>query len=158
MYTSYLPINNSDILATQTGLELTKRVNCYTPEGRDLVIDKLERLKTENFNRVLVPSFQYYTNECEVTYIVNYIKGYAIGTLVPQYANIVYEDVVQKKSDWTFYDYSTINFIVDVTTEKIYAVDLLSYTNVPNHDDRQSKWDIVRPDEFNKLKSAMNLS
>ena len=106
----------------------------------------------------IVPSFQYYTNECEVTCIVNYIKGYAIGTLVPQYANIVYEDVVQKKSDWTFYDYSTINFIVEVTTEKIYAVDLLSYTNVPNHDDRQSKWDIVRPDEFNILKSVMNLS
>ena len=158
MYPSYVPINNSDILATETGLELTKRVNCYTSEGRDLVIDKLERLKTENFNRVLVPPFQYSTNQYEVTYTVNYIKGYVMGTLIPKFANIVYEDVVQKKSDWTFFDYSTINFIVEVTTEKIYAVDLLSYANIPNHDDRQSKWDIVRPDEFNKLKSAMNLS
>lgn len=158
MYPSYVPINNSDILATETGLELTKRVNCYTSEGRDLVIDKLERLKTENFNRVLVPPFQYSTNQYEVTYTVNYIKGYVMGTLIPKFANIVYEDVVQKKSDWTFFDYSTINFIVEVATENIYAIDLLSYTNVPNHDDRQSKWNIVYPHEYNNLKSLMNLS
>ena len=81
-----------------------------------------------------------------------------MGTLIPKFANIVYEDVVQKKSDWTFFDYSTINFIVEVATENIYAIDLLSYTNVPNHDDRQSKWNIVYPHEYNNLKSLMNLS
>ena len=39
-----------------------------------------------------------------ITYDTVFIKGWGVGTLIPNFANIVYEDVGQRESDWTFDD------------------------------------------------------
>ena len=121
------------------------------------MVDKLERLKEENFNRVLIPDFKYEVYKNTVNYDVDFIKGSAVGTLVPKYASIVYEDVVKRKSDWTFFDLSTINFIVEFNTENIYAVDFQSYAYIPNHDHRESQWHSSIKSDSEKINSLLNI-
>ena len=59
---------------------------------------------------------------------------------ISKYADIVYEDVVQRTSDWTFMDLHSVNFIVEYSTDNIYAIDFQSYTYIPNHEERISRW------------------
>ena len=63
-----------------------------------------------------------------------------IGTFIPDFANIVYEDVVLRDSDWTFDDYGMSNFIVEHNTNKIFAVDFQSYNYIPDRNHRESSW------------------
>ena len=38
---------------------LEKKFNCLTEKNLNLMVDKLERLKNENFNRIHIPDFKY---------------------------------------------------------------------------------------------------
>ena len=129
-----------DSSSVEASFRLKKIIHCGTLENKNAMVEKLDRLKTENFNRVFIPNFDYYVDDNTVTYDVDFIKGYGIGTLIPKYANIVYEDIVKRKSDWIFYDLATINFIVEFGTEKIYAIDFQSYAYIPDHQVREDKW------------------
>ena len=71
-----------------------------------------------------------------------------VGTLIPYFTNIIYEDIVQRDLDWTFDDYGSSNFIVEHITDRIFAVDFQSYNYLPNRDYRESKWK-----KFQKLNS-----
>ena len=124
-----------------TTFTLTKKTECKTTEEFDAIIEKLDRLKNENFNRVLIPEFNYSIDHNKITQNVQFIKGYPVATFHPEYSNILYEDVVQRKSDWTFTDYSFMNFIVDKVTHKIYAIDFLSFQYCPSMDYRQYLWE-----------------
>tara|TARA_B100000282_G_scaffold290646_1_gene261872 strand:- start:972 stop:1457 length:486 start_codon:yes stop_codon:yes gene_type:complete len=136
----------------EASFKLTKTMHCHDSKNVDEMVNKLDRLKNEDFNRVFIPNYEYKVNDNDVIYTVDFIKGFALGTLVPKYAHIVYEDVVQRKSEWTFMDLHTVNFIVDYHTEKIYAVDFQSYTKIPNQKDRQECWDICRKTDMDFLK------
>ena len=106
----------------KASFKLIKTIHCDTSENVNEMVDKLDRLKNENFNRVLIPNFEYEVKNNDVIYTVDFIKGYGMGTLVPKYANIVYEDVVKRKSEWTFMDLHTVNFIVEYSTEKMFTL------------------------------------
>ena len=141
----------------KASFKLIKTIHCDTSENVYEMVDKLDRLKNENFNRVLIPNFEYEVKNNDVIYTVDFIKGYGMGTLVPKYANIVYEDVVKRKSEWTFMDLHTVNFIVEYSTEKIYAIDFQSYTKVPSQSDRQINWDYSTKSDLNDLKRINEL-
>tara|TARA_B100000424_G_scaffold256470_1_gene236477 strand:- start:452 stop:937 length:486 start_codon:yes stop_codon:yes gene_type:complete len=141
----------------KASFKLIKTIHCDTSENVNEMVDKLDRLKNENFNRVLIPNFEYEVKNNDVIYTVDFIKGYGMGTLVPKYANIVYEDVVKRKSEWTFMDLHTVNFIVEYSTEKIYAIDFQSYTKVPDKSDRQLYWDYSIKSDLNDLKRINEL-
>tara|TARA_Y100000356_G_scaffold49838_1_gene39739 strand:- start:446 stop:934 length:489 start_codon:yes stop_codon:yes gene_type:complete len=155
-YSSNLHFGASNI-PVKASFKLIKTIHCDKSENVDKMVDKLDRLKKENFNRVLIPNFEYEVKNTDVIYTVDFIKGYGMGTLVPKYANIVYEDVVKRKSEWTFMDLHTVNFIVEYSTEKIYAIDFQSYTKVPDQIDRQINWDYSIKSDLDDLKKINQL-
>jgi len=125
----------------QASFRLSKTIHCKKEEYRDHMIEKLERLKKEDFNRVLVPEFTYTVDGNDVTYDVEYIKGYGIGTLIPRFAQIIREDVLNRPNPWTFTDFNTVNFIVEMHTNKIFTVDFQSYCYCPNTEERERIWE-----------------
>ena len=134
-------IYNTDNLPSvlESSFTLVKQFNCFTKDNLFVMIDKLERLKNENFNRVHIPDFEYKVDGNILTYDT---------VLIPYFTNIIYEDIVQRDLDWTFDDYGSSNFIVEHNTDRIFAVDFQSYNYLPNRDYRESKWK-----KFEKLNS-----
>ena len=58
---------------------LDKTVVCDSEELARGVVEKLDRLKKEDFNRIYIPKFDYYTNRNAIRYRVEFIKGYPLG-------------------------------------------------------------------------------
>ena len=77
----------------------------------------------------------------DVTYDVQYIKGYGVGTLIPKFAQIIKEDVLNHPNPWTFTDFNTSNFIVEMRSSKIYTIDFQSYCYSPDKEKRKIIWD-----------------
>ncbi len=118
---------------------LTRKVDCKDIKRRDIYLEKLKRLQSEDFNRVKVPPFYYEYEDNIVTCVSRYVKGlYAMTNL--EQRQIIYEDVVEHKSDWTFSDFGVSNFIVEEDTNIIFSVDLQSYKYHPNLDKRITAW------------------
>ncbi len=137
-YYSGLSGTNCDFVSTR--FTLIKKTKFRTTEEFDAIIEKLDRLKNENFNRVLIPQFDYTIEGNKIVQNIQFIKGYTVATFHPKYSKILYEDVVRRKSDWTFTDFSFMNFIVHKVTNQIYAVDFLSFEYCPSIDYREKKW------------------
>tara|TARA_B100001996_G_scaffold125017_1_gene94729 strand:+ start:543 stop:1025 length:483 start_codon:yes stop_codon:yes gene_type:complete len=154
-YHSSLQLGYQDT-SVEASFKLEKIIHCGTLENKNAMVEKLDRLKTEDFNRVSIPDFDYHVDNNTVTYNVDFIKGYGIGTLIPKYADIVYEDVVQRESDWVFHDLATINFIVEFGTEKIYAIDFQSYACIPDHRIREIKWEESRANDTVKVNGMLS--
>ena len=133
---------------------LDKTIVCDTDEIASGVVNKLDRLQKEDFNRIHIPKFDYYINRNAVRYRVEFIKGYPLGT-VSKFKDIIYEDVVDRESDWTFDDFGASNFIVEHNTDKIFAVDFQSYNYIPNRDYRISKWEKLKKINFNILEDIL---
>ena len=119
---------------------LDKTVVCDSDEIARGVVEKFDRLQKEDFNRIHVPKFDYYAMDNAVRYRVEFIKGYPLGT-ISRFKDIIYEDVVNRESDWTFDDYSMGNFVVEHTGE-VWAVDFTSYRYMPDREERNEKWKI----------------
>ena len=122
-YSSCIFNKNNEPSVLESSFTLVKQFNCFTKDNLDLMIDKLERLKKENFNRINIPDFEYSVEGNYISYNTVFIKGWGVGTHIPEFANIIYEDVVERDSDWTFDDFGSSNFIVEHNTDKIFAVD-----------------------------------
>ena len=155
-YHSNLQLGYQRDKSVEASFKLEKIIHCGTPESKDAMVEKLDRLKTEDFNRVFIPDFTYHVDGTTVTYNVDFIKGYGIGTLIPKYADIVYEDVVKRESDWMFFDLATINFIVEFDTEKIYAIDFQSYACIPDHQIREAQWKHSRDNDTVKVNGMLS--
>ena len=151
-YSSNLHFGASNI-PVKASFKLIKTIHCDKSENVDEMVDKLDRLKKENFNRVLIPNFEYEIKDKDVIYTVDFIKGNGIGTLIPKFADIVYEDVVKRNSEWVFVDLHTVNFMVEKGTKKIYAIDFQSYARVPDHATRQALWESCTNSDLNDLKT-----
>ena len=121
--------------------QFTKTIDCITEENTAMMVDKLERLKKEKFERILIPQFEYEVEDNIIIQKVEYIKGRKMGMTVEKYRNWIYQDLVERDSDWTFCDYYYDNFIVLDAENKIYAVDFQSYDYMPSKDDRRKIWD-----------------
>ena len=131
---------------------LKKIVTCENKDIAVAVSKKFDKLKQDNFNRILIPDFDYSINDNLITYHQEYIKGYALGT-ISKYSQIIYEDVVIRKSDWTFDDYSMGNFVIEIYTNKIYMVDILSYCYYPDVDRRIKAWYLYKERNRKDLKN-----
>ena len=141
----------------QASFRLSKTIHCKKEEYRDHMVEKLERLKNEDFNRVLVPEFTYTVDGNDVTYDVQYVKGYGVGTLIPEYAQIIKEDVLNRPNPWTFTDFNSSNFIIELHTNKIFTIDFQSYCYCPNIEERESIWKNFMEREKRRRKKFISL-
>jgi len=155
-YSSCIFNKNNEPSVLESSFTLVKQFNCFTKDNLDLMIDKLERLKKENFNRINIPDFEYSVEGNYISYNTVFIKGWGVGTHIPEFANIIYEDVVERDSDWTFDDFGSSNFIVEHNTDKIFAVDFQSYNYIPDREHRISKWEKFKNLNFYMLKDLAN--
>ena len=63
-----------------------------------------------------------------------------LSNKVSKFKGDIYDDIVERESDWTFDDYGYGNFVVEWKTLKIYAVDFTSYRYMPDREERRRKW------------------
>jgi hypothetical protein len=132
---------------------LTKEITCQKKYDVEIIINKLERLQNDHFNRIKIPKFYYEIKENTVVYTSEFIKG--VYAITPQQRTIVYEDVVLKDSDWTLFDYYYSNFIVENETEIIYAVDFQSYCHFPDINLRIDDWNYTDSEQKDFVKSLL---
>ena len=87
-----------------------------------------EHLQNETFNRVHIPDFSFKRKNSSIIYESDYIKGTQICEHNKQkYKNIIFEDIVKKRSNYSFTSYHRTNFIVEEYTNRIYYIDLDDY-------------------------------
>lgn len=93
-------------------------------------VELLQMLKSETFNRIMIPNFTFCIIEPGILQICSeYIKG--------RYPNrkemeIIKEDLVYRESEYSFGDYNINNFIVEgIPPSEIYVIDLDSFTKIP---------------------------
>ena len=103
---------------------------------------KLQKLEEDRntFTEVHVPYFTFDTIDKDLTITIQseFIKGHFVGH---RFSDILYKNLVERDSLWSFTDYGILNFIKQENTEKIYCIDLASYRKM-----EVSK----RRDEWNK--------
>lgn len=153
--TSLTAINRVRKRVESYNYQFKKVVTCQDVETAIEIIKKFDRLKKDNFDRILIPEFDYSIKDNVITYTQEYIKGYPLGT-VSKYSQIIYEDVVIRKSDWTFDDYSMGNFVIEIYTNKIYMVDILAYCYYPDLDRRLKAWYLYRERNIRDLKKLLD--
>ncbi len=118
---------------------LIRKVDCKTSKLKEIYLQKLDRLKDEDFNRVKVPSFHYEVDGNIVTCVSQFVKG--LYAFTSEQRRIIYEDVVNHDSEWTFSDYGYDNFLVEESTNTIFSVDFQSYRYYPDLDKRKRSWE-----------------
>ncbi len=132
-----------------TTFKLIKTIYCTNLEMVSTVVDNLERLKQDSFNRIKVPKFSYTREGMIVIQEIEFIKGCNIACYPKKYWDIIHEDIVLRDDDWTFADFNHSNFIVPYKENTIYAVDLSSYGFHPDRYQRNSQW--IHHQKFNHL-------
>ncbi len=117
-------------------------------EDRDLLckhVSRLERLlkdiTDDPFEYVKIPSFTFTVNDNILRVEQEYIKGLFVGY---QGQDILWKDLVERKSEYTFTDYHITNFIrTPFKPYDIYCIDLVSYKK-SSHTTRLHNWETQR--------------
>ena len=117
-------------------MTLKKEMVFSTVSQLEKVVKNLERLKTEKFNNLVVPDFTYQTLDHILTIEMDYIKGAMIQSI--HHYNILYDELVERDSDYSWTDYTPDNFIV--LNDRIYLIDLDAYGYI-KYEDRKRKWE-----------------
>tara|TARA_B100001250_G_C19780882_1_gene781811 strand:+ start:811 stop:1284 length:474 start_codon:yes stop_codon:yes gene_type:complete len=143
--TSIRDDNSTDSFEADISFTIIKRVDCKNTKLKDIYINKLDRLKKENFNRIKIPNFDYSIDGNVICCVIDFIKGTYINT--SEQRNIVYEDIVCHKSDWTFSDYHDANFILQEGTGDIFSIDFQSYRFHPDKEKRKISWSTYLDDQ-----------
>lgn len=136
--TSIRDDNSNDSFEADIEFILLKRVNCKNNKLKEIYINKLNRLKEENFNRIKIPNFTYSVDNNIVSCSIDFIKGLYVST--SEQRTLIYQDVVCRDSDWTFSDYRDANFIIQEGTGDIFAIDFQSYRFYPQKEKRKVSW------------------
>ena len=136
--TSIRDDNSNDSFEADIEFILLKRVNCKNNKLKEIYINKLNRLKEENFNRIKIPNFTYSVDNNIVSCSIDFIKGLYVST--SEQRTLIYQDVVCRDSDWTFSDYRDANFIIQEGTGDIFAIDFQSYLFYPQKEIRKVSW------------------
>ena len=117
---------NDEVYSTTTSYYLTKTIS-YTNEKRYKTdIDNLSRLKEDKFDIIKVPEYTFEYSDMTIQYTCQYLKGYYTNQ---ESMFKLYEDLVLRKSEYTFADFNVMNFITvnHPCIQGIYAIDLNSY-------------------------------
>ena len=120
-------------------MTLTIRKEILFADGLDQhdAYKNLERLQTENFNRIKIPKFTIKWDGNMLIYESEFVKGETIRSISDY--EIMYEDLVLRDSDYSFNTFRPQNFIKDWRGD-IYAIDLDDYKEI-SIEDRVSKWE-----------------
>ena len=86
----------------------------------------MHKLKSENFSSIKIPLFDFSTEGMMLRYYAQYVKGIPISKWELM---TLYDELVERDSDFSFTDYSFGNFIKN--DDGIWAVDLNSYSETP---------------------------
>ncbi len=78
--TSIRDDNSNDSFEADIEFILLKRVNCKNNKLKEIYINKLNRLKEENFNRIKIPNFTYSVDNNIVSCSIDFIKGLYVST------------------------------------------------------------------------------
>ena len=120
---------------------ITKTIDCMTDDHTQIMIERLERLKNEKFDYILLPNFEYEVVGNLITQRIEFIKGRRIGMCEERYRKKIYHDMVERSNHWTFCDFGFDNFIVlEGEKPKIYAIDFQSYNYMPSLEERKKIW------------------
>ena len=138
-YTCCINGNATNKTYCETKFIITKRIRCTDFDLQKVFLSNLNRLQKEDFNRVKIPKFTFETSGLTVVIHSEYIKGhYAVKE---DQRKIIYEDVVQHLGKaWTLSDYGFTNFLSEIKTNTLYAVDFQSYHWVPDMGQREAEW------------------
>ena len=113
-------------------------------ESYERNIIKLQQLEQDRdtFTGVHIPYFTFDTLEKDLTVTIQseFIKGHFVGH---RFSDILYKNLVERESIWSFTDYGILNFIKQQDTEKIYCVDLESYREM-EISKRKDEWNRQR--------------
>ena len=90
--------------------------------------ERLERLKSQDFNRIKIPEFTYEIIDNEILLEIEFIKGRQLGATTFMYwQHVIKEDLVDREDDWGFGDLKPENFIIERKTDTLYLVDFETY-------------------------------
>mgnify|MGYP001502071300 CR=1 FL=1 len=91
-------------------------------------IIKLQQLEKDRdtFTGVHIPLFTFDAKKEDLTITIQseFIKGHFVGH---RFSDVLYKNLVERESLWSFTDYHISNFVKQDFTNKIYCVDLASY-------------------------------
>ena len=120
-----------------------KYINCPTEVGfrfqKKLIFDKenfdaerwverLERIKSQDFNRIKIPEFTYEIIDNEILFEIEFIKGRQLGaTTFVNWKDVIKEDLVDREDHWGFGDLKPENFVIEKNTDTLYLVDFDTY-------------------------------
>ena len=107
-------------------LMICKTITYQRKEQLRRVVLAMHKLKSENFSSIKIPLFDFSTEGMVLRYYAQYVKGIPISKWELM---TLYDELVERDSDFSFTDYSFGNFIKN--DDGIWAVDLNSYSETP---------------------------
>lgn len=114
---------------TEVGFSFKKEL-IFDPNGYNSIEwqEKLDRLQSQNFNRIKIPNFTYEMVDNKIFFDIEFIKGIQLSILEWFYwCHIIKEDLVETNDDWGFLDFKPENFIIEENTETLFLVDFDDY-------------------------------
>ena len=131
-----------------TSFTITKTI--LVRDDISVLVNNLEKLKTDKFEKIFIPEFTYDVDGDELTIESEYIKGDYIDL---RHMDILYDDLVMHRDTHSFHDYQFCNYII--RDDKIYAVDLDDYREI-NYTDRMKDWLKIKGQEEERLELIWN--
>ena len=131
-----------------TSFTITKTI--LVRDDISVLLNNLEKLKTDKFEKIFIPEFTYDVDGDELTIESEYIKGDYIDL---RHMDILYEDLVMHRDTHSFHDYQFCNYII--RDDKIYAVDLDDYREI-SYTDRMKDWLKIKGQEEERLELIWN--
>ena len=131
-----------------TSFTITKTI--LVRDDISVLVNNLEKLKTDKFEKIFIPEFTYDVDGDELTIESEYIKGDYIDL---RHMDILYEDLVMHRDTHSFHDYQFCNYII--RDDKIYAVDLDDYRKI-SYTDRMKDWLKIKGQEEERLELIWN--
>ncbi len=139
--TKIQPGINEEVFDAKVTFRFIKDFTFDGEAHRDIFVKKLERLKKDDFGLIRIPKFTYeLIGNLKLRQEVEYIKGFPIGSSKQPYISVIFKEIVLRPDPWTFSDLNAMNFIVEKTTRRIYAIDFQSYCYWPHMESRLENW------------------
>ena len=111
-----------------TKFTIIKHKTYESQEKLDKIVTGLDQLQKDRdtFAEIRIPSFSYSTEGYTITTTSEFIKGKFVGH---NFSHILYKELVERESPWTFADYTIGNFVQDEHNH-LYCIDLEDYRQV----------------------------
>ncbi len=120
-----------------SSLTIRKEMVFSSVSKLEKVVSNLNRLKKERFSNVVIPYYEYEINDHVLIVEMDYIRGTYPRSI--HHYNIIYDEFVERESDFSCTDYNPANFVVK--NDRIYFIDLDSYGYI-DHKARLKDWEM----------------